>query len=276
MEPQIIELDGYRVNHVETGAGEAVILVHGLGGSWRDWQAQIQALEPSYRVCAIDLPGFGMSPPPAQDKAYTMVEASALIRRLMEAKGYPRAFLMGNSMGGGIVLRCALDFPEQVTGVVLANGAGLGREVSGFNRILAFPGAAWLAMRLVSEKMADDIVGSLFLDPAKIPPALVERTWEWLQKAETKQFLAWFYPHALSVWGQEHILLPELKNIRCPVLITWGLEDEVLPVKHAIKGYQAMPLAQLHLIRDCGHVPQIEQADEFTGVAQKFLAEIPL
>jgi pimeloyl-ACP methyl ester carboxylesterase len=253
METQTIQVDGFKVNHVEVGSGEPVILIHGLGGSWEDWIELIYLLSPSFRVCAIDLPGFGMSPPPADGQMeYTLPLVASFVSKIMDAKGYQQAFLIGNSMGGGIVLRCAIDFPERVQGVVLANGIGLGKEISGFNRALAFPGIARLFISRVSRKIAAGIWKSLFFNPEIITQTMVDRTWQWIQKAETKKFLIHLYPEALSIGGQKYILLSELGKIHCPTLITWGINDTVLPVSHAVKAYQEIPSAQLHLLRQCG------------------------
>jgi pimeloyl-ACP methyl ester carboxylesterase len=274
METQIIEIDGFKVNHVEVGSGEPVILVHGLGGSWQDWIELIYLISHSFRVCAIDLPGFGMSPPPADGQMeYTLPLIASFVSKLMDAKGYLRAFLIGNSMGGGIVLRCAIDDPERIQGVVLANSIGLGKEISGFNRALAFPGVARLFIPFITRKIVIRMCESLFFNPEVVTPALVDRTWQWIQKAETKKFLIHLYPAALSIWGQKYILLSELGKIRCPTLITWGIYDTVLPVSHAVRGYQEIPSAQLYLLRNCGHVPQIEQAALFNQATLKFLEE---
>jgi pimeloyl-ACP methyl ester carboxylesterase len=275
MEPQFVEVDGYPVNHVDAGAGETVIFIHGLGGSWEDWIEQLQALAPSYRVCAIDLPGFGASPPPAKvGPDYTLSYIADFIRKLMDAKGYERATLVGNSLGGGITLRCAIDFPERVKGVALANGIGLGKELSGFNRILAFPGVARMYIPLVNRDTVVKIWQSLFFDHSKIAPHMVERTWQWLRKDETKRYLIQLYPRAISIWGQKYILLPELEKLRCPAMITWGINDEVLPVSQAVRGFTGMRTAELRLFRECGHVPEIEQAEAFTAALAGFLYEV--
>jgi pimeloyl-ACP methyl ester carboxylesterase len=274
MDPQIIEIDGFKISHVEVGAGEPVILVHGLGGSWEDWIELIPVLKPAFRVCAIDIPGFGMSPPPAEGQPdFDLAFVASFISKFMDAKGYSRAFLIGNSMGGGITLRFAIDYPQRIHGLVLANGIGLGREISGFNRLLAFPGIARLFIPRVTRDMAVRIWQSLFFDRQKITAAMIDRTWEWLQKAETKKFLIHLYPRAVSVWGQKYILLSELGKVTCPSLITWGINDTVLPHTHAIKGYQAIRSAQLYFLRDCGHVPQLEQAALFNQAALKFLMD---
>jgi pimeloyl-ACP methyl ester carboxylesterase len=274
MKAQTIDIDGYKVNHVETGFGEPVILLHGLGGSWEDWIELITLLSPFFRICAIDLPGFGMSPPPDELPVYNLAIVASFISRLMEVKGYDHAFLVGNSMGGGIALRCAIDFPEQVRGVVLANAVGLGREIAGFNRGLAFPGAARLSIPIVSKPILRAIWKTLFFNPSKISPAMIDRTWEWIRKPETKKFLIHLYPKALSISGQRDILLSDLSRIRCSILITWGINDAVLPVRQADEAYQKIHSAELLLIRDCGHVPQIEQAAIFNQVTQEFLTKL--
>ena len=274
MEPQFVEVDGFKVNHVEIGSGEPAILLHGLGGSWKDWIELISMLSPSYRVCAIDLPGFGMSPAPSIEQTeYSLAFMASFVRKLMDVKGYERAFLIGNSMGGGIALRCAIDYPKRVKGTVLSNGIGLGREIAGFNRALAFPGIARLLIPFVSAAIVGTIWKSLIFDPKVINQAILDRTWEWIRKAETKNFLIHLYPRALSIWGQKDILLPEAGKIKCPCLITWGINDPVLPVSQAIKAYLYIPSAQLYLIRNCGHLPHLEQANEFNQAALKFLNE---
>jgi pimeloyl-ACP methyl ester carboxylesterase len=272
MEPRFIEVDDFPVNHVEIGSGEPVIFLHGMGGSWEDWIEQLHVLSLHYRVCAIDIPGFGLSPPPGKVGAgFTLSLCADFVRKLMDAKGYERAFLVGNSMGGGIAMRFAIDFPERVKGIALANGIGLGKELSGFNRLLAFPGFARLTIPFANRDVVVKIWESLFYDHSKITPQMVDRTWQWLRKDATKRYLVQLYPRALSIWAQKDILLPELGKLRCPALITWGINDEVLPVIQAVQGYAMMRSAELRLFRDCGHVPEIEQAEAFTQALAGFL-----
>ena len=107
--------------------GSAVVLVHGLGGFMENWVYNVDALAQQHRVYAMDLLGFGRS-----DKTPLIRDINVLVKFIndfMEVMNIEKASLIGNSLGGGLVLQFALDYPEKVEKLVLVDNAGMGRDV---------------------------------------------------------------------------------------------------------------------------------------------------
>ncbi|MGH7261782.1 MAG: alpha/beta fold hydrolase, partial [Nitrospiraceae bacterium] len=115
-----VTVNGTRIAYLDIGGGPPVILVHGFGGSLWQWEYQQAALATHSRVITLDLPGSGFSDKP--DLAYTPDEMIAFFRGFMDALGIQKTALVGNSMGGGLVIGMAVTHPERVDRVVLISG----------------------------------------------------------------------------------------------------------------------------------------------------------
>ncbi|MBI2935631.1 MAG: alpha/beta fold hydrolase, partial [Chloroflexi bacterium] len=136
-EPRFIDVDGIRVHCIVAGRGEPVVLLHGLGASHIAWRDNIGPLSRRYAVYALDLPGHGDSAKPPL--TYALPEGSSFLSSLLDTLRLDRAHLVGNSLGGMIALQFALDHPERVTKLVLADPAGLGRRIVLFVRLSSLP-----------------------------------------------------------------------------------------------------------------------------------------
>lgn len=274
---QYVKIGDLEVHYYAIGSGPPAILLHGLGGSAQDWSDNIPALSSACTIYALDLPGFGMSPPPTRAIDYSLEYAARLVRAFVDLLGLEPVLLVGNSMGGGISLKFAIDHPERLTGLVIGNAAGLGKEIPWSLRLLSLPGAARLALPFVSRRLVRQTWESMFVDPTHVTDARVEFTWQWIQRPEIKRSLARAYRNAATLCGQKDILLPQLEKISCPALILWGADDEVLPVSHAHRAQQLIADSSLHVFADCGHIPQIEQAAQFNQlVLQQMKAVLTL
>jgi pimeloyl-ACP methyl ester carboxylesterase len=99
--------------------GPAVLLIHGLGSSLRDWERQVETLAPRYRVLTADLRGHGQS---TRKGPITMADFAADLRALLAALDIASVHVVGISLGASIAFQIALDFPDVVDGLVIING----------------------------------------------------------------------------------------------------------------------------------------------------------
>ena len=111
------------VVHTDVGSGAPVVLVHGLGGNWQNWLANIPALAAHHRVVALDLPGFGHSSGYAGQ--VTMARYADTLVELLDQLDIPAATLVGNSLGGLLTIEAAVRHPERVTAAVLVCSGGI-------------------------------------------------------------------------------------------------------------------------------------------------------
>jgi pimeloyl-ACP methyl ester carboxylesterase len=141
---QYIELDSVKIRYWQQGEGEPIILLHGGNSCIEIWSFNINQLAQYYRVYAFDMVGAGRSDKPVAD--YSLDYQVGFLQHFMDALNINRPTLMGNSMGGAIALKFAIQFPEQVNKLVLVSSFGLGREIDFFKRFLAiFPAIAYLS-----------------------------------------------------------------------------------------------------------------------------------
>src|SRR5438445_1494492 len=134
-----LELHGHPVSYRMAGEGPAVVLVHGLALSSATWRSVMPALAERFTVVAPDLLGHGESAKPRGD--YSLGAYASGIRDLLVALDVERATFVGHSLGGGIAMQLAYQFPERCERLVLVASGGLGKEVNLFLRAVSLPGS---------------------------------------------------------------------------------------------------------------------------------------
>ena len=277
-QPETMLLHGHRVCFRRCGSGPTVLLIHGITGSWRHWERVIAPLAAEHEVIAPDLLGHGESAKPRGD--YSLGAFASGLRDLMVALGHETATVVGHSLGGGIAMQFAYQFPERCERLVLVSSGGLGSEVSMLLRAATLPGSelvlpvlthrrlrvggrtlgAWL--RRVGLDLGAD-AGEMF------------RGLDSLHDAETRTaFLetlrAVVGPGGQKVDASDRLYLAEAM----PSLIVWGEHDPIIPAAHGRAAHEAMPGSRLELF-DAGHFPQLEHPYEFAQLLAEFIDDTP-
>ena len=271
MAHRYIEVSGIRTHYIAAGQGPPVVLLHGLGASVTTWSETIEPLAQRYAVYAMDIPGHGDSDKPDMD--YTAEVGVSYLLNFLEALGLPQAALVGNSMGGFLALKTALEHPDRVSRLALVDSAGLGRELALFLRVASLPllGELMDWQRSVGTRT---IVRQVFAQRGYASPGLVEelsrtRSAPGAHRAELSALRDGV---DLGGFRRRHILLERLPELRQPLLVVWGAQDRIIPVAHAYAAAQRLPSARLVVYQECGHWPQMERAEEFNRELAAFLA----
>ncbi len=253
--------------------GPPVILVHGLGGSVENWVYNIEPLAQRHRVYALDLKGFGRT-----DKTPLLREMEELMQFVidfMEVQEIPKASLVGNSLGGGIVLSIAIRSPEKVDKLVLVDNAGMGRDVIIDFKLVSIPVLGELLSR-VSRKSVADLWRKIVFDPSLVTDELIEETFKLATLPGAHKALLTTLRAGIGIRGQRaHLtrqILDGLSGIKASTLIFWGQQDRIIPVSHAHIATAKIPGARLQIYDRCGHMPQLERPDEFNELVLEFLA----
>jgi 4,5:9,10-diseco-3-hydroxy-5,9,17-trioxoandrosta-1(10),2-diene-4-oate hydrolase len=254
--------------------GSAVVLVHGLGGFVENWIHNIDALAKRHRVYAMDLVGFGRTDKtPLGKDIYTLVE---FISDFMDAQKIPKATLVGNSLGGGLVLQFALQFPKKVDKLVLVDNAGMGRDVIIDFRVCSLPVFGEILIRPTLEA-TEKLWRKIVYDQALVTPELVKMCYELGSLPGASKSLLTVLRSGINLCGQRagltKSLLGDLGKITAPTLIFWGKQDRIIPVAHARIDVSKIPASKLHIFDKCGHMPMFERPDEFNKMVLDFLAE---
>ncbi|MEV4544604.1 alpha/beta fold hydrolase [Micromonospora echinaurantiaca] len=275
--PRHVTVDGRRVRHRVDGDGPPVVLLHGIGRSLRDFTEQHELLADRYRVHSLDLPGYGGSLPMAEP--YTLPALARFVGRYLDAVGVEApAHLVGNSLGGAIAMRLAVAEPARVASLALVNSAGFGREVTMMLRLLALRPLGRLLLR-PSRAAARRTERALFHDAAFATAERVAYALEVARQPYAARVLL-ETAHSLGTfrgvspqWREE--LLTELARLDVPTLVVWGDRDLILPAAHLEAARTRLPHARTHLFTNCGHMPQIECAEEFSRLLVDFWTAAP-
>lgn len=275
MEVKTETLHGRSVSYAETGAGPVLLLIHGMGGSSDNWRAVIEPLARDHTVIVPDLPGHGQSTPGPGD--YSVGGLAAALRDLLLVLEHKRATLVGHSLGGGVAMQFAYQFPEIVERLVLVSSGGLGPEVSPLLRAAALPGAgpfiaatAPLVRWLGSGLRRAEAFG---LRPSTDLTEVVHGYALLADPQRRGAFLA-TVRSVIGLGGQRVSAVDRLYLADAvPVMIVWGARDRLVPAHHAEDAHRNIPGSRLEVFREVGHLPQLEVPSRFVAVLDRFLAE---
>ncbi len=266
-----IDALGTTLAYDEAGQGGVpAVLVHGLGGGRWSWDANLPALAASRRTIALDLAGHGESAKPSID--YTIATHVEILLGFLDAVRIDRAFLVGNSMGGLVSLTAALQRPDRVLGLVLANAAGATRFP--IERLPADP-RRFVGIPITirpPDKIVEGYVRFLFVKQSgwHIDHSLA-RSRETLARGDYPAQANAFLRSAVGVFESD--AGKRVREVRCPTLVVWGEADRLLP-RESPTVFAGIPGARVERLAGVGHVPQMEASDRFNDLVSSFLAEV--
>jgi pimeloyl-ACP methyl ester carboxylesterase len=272
-----IELHGHRVCFRMRGDGPPIVLIHGITGRSSQWEPAIDELEDRHTLLAPDLLGHGESAKPRGD--YSLGAYASAVRDTMVALGHDRATIVGHSLGGGIAMQFAYQFPERCERLVLVSSGGLGREVHPLLRAATLPGSEWVlpllthARLLAAGEAVGRAIGAMRLQ-AGTDLAEVARGFGSLGDSEARSAFIQTMRAVLDPGGQRVSALDRLYLAESvPTLLIWGDSDPVIPAEHGRIAHEAMPGSRLELLDGVGHFPQLERPRRFSKLLADFIAE---
>ncbi|HEV3354967.1 MAG TPA: alpha/beta fold hydrolase [Acidimicrobiales bacterium] len=270
-----IDLHGHHVGYRMAGQGPAVVLVHGLALSSTTWRYVMPKLAERFTVVAPDLLGHGQSGKPRGD--YSLGAYASGIRDLLVALDVERATFVGHSLGGGIAMQLAYQFPERCERLVLVASGGLGKEVNALLRAVTLPGAEYVLPVILTPwlRLRAEIVGGWLGKLGWRPGPTLDEVWRSytnLTDRAGQQAFVHTVRSVIDVSGQRVSARDRLylaNNV--PTLIVWGEDDGVIPVEHAFSTHEAIPGSRLEVLPHAGHFLPFEQSEWFTRVLLDFL-----
>jgi pimeloyl-ACP methyl ester carboxylesterase len=229
-----------------------------------------------FTVLAPDLLGQGGSDTPEGE--YSLGSHADMLRDLLDALGLEQATLIGQSLGGGVAMQFAYQFPERCERLILINSGGLGREVTRYLRMLTIPGFEYLFPLFCSQRFCDAVsaIATRFARAgAQSNPATEEvwRSYASLAHAERRRAFFRALREVVDLGGQSVNALGRLHWAeQVPILIVWGARDPFIPVNHAIAAHEAMPGSRLEIFEGVGHYPHCEAPERLVEVLIDFIA----
>ncbi len=272
-----LTLHGHRVSYRTGGEGPLLVLIHGITSSSASWEPVLPLLAERFEILAPDLLGHGQSDKPAGD--YSLGSHACLVRDMMLMLGYDSGTIVGHSLGGGIAMQLAYQFPELVDRLALVSSGGLGREVSIFLRAVTLPGAE-LVLPLVASRPVVDVgtaigraLGVLKLrasaDLAEIARGIASLNEVGARRAFVHTARAVIDPGGQRVDARDRLYL----SSRMPSLLVWGANDPIIPAAHGVRASELMPGSRLELFEQAGHFPHLDDPIRFSATLGAFVRD---
>nr|WP_076784693.1 alpha/beta fold hydrolase [Parafrankia discariae] len=276
MSTRFVTVHGYRRAYLRAGRGPALLLIHGIGDNSETWRDLIPELARGRTVIAPDLLGHGRSDKPRGD--YSVAGYACGMRDLLTVLGVERATVVGHSLGGGVAMQFAYQFPERCERLVLVSTGGVGSDLHPVLRAATVPGSGHALSLLASAPVrrvgwaVTRALRLLHTDIGRDADDLM-RVFASLDVPTARQAFLRTLRSAVDGHGQAITMLD-----RCylaagmPSLIVWGEHDAAIPVEHARIAHEAMPGSRLEIFPDAGHFPHHADPERFRAVLEDFLA----
>lgn len=268
------EIDGATMSYVELGdpAAPPLVLIHGLSGSWLNWKLVMPPLARRHRVIAIDLPGFGDSPP--IDQPVTMSGYARLVAGLCKSLGLGPVNIAANSMGGYVAVELAAEHQSRVNSLVLSSAAGIttasintermirnAKQLANASRMVPAP----LRRRLMQRAEWRKRVLIQFVEHGDLLDPLTAN--ELAQGAGSPGYAA-----AVRALAERNVKV-QAERVKCPTLIVWGDQDRIIPVRHAERFAALIEGSAVEIFRDAGHMQMVEYPEAFAEIVSRFVSE---
>jgi len=260
---------GHEVFYQDMGAGQPLVLLHGLSSNHRTWRHVVDQLATRYRVLVPDMPGCGLSSRP--DARYSVEWQARMLCAWLSRLNVESCDLVGHSYGGGVAqYMLLLDRKRRIRRLGLVAAGGLGRAVALHLRLAS--ACSWL------ENFGDPLMAHAipyFLRAAG--DIISDEEARWLREVHarpgsTRAFMR-TVRDAVDWRGQRLLMEDHIHRLQelPPVALFWGTNDRIIPWQHGLETTRRLCGSSLTLFEDCGHFPQVERPEEFVSALCHFL-----
>jgi len=265
---EFAEVGGARVHYRDQGPSDApaVVLVHGFASSLHTWEGWVDRLADDYRVVTLDLPAFGLTGPNDHGE-YGVDYYADVVGELADELGIETFFLGGNSMGGEVSWRYALDNPDRVDNLLLVDAAGYegeGGDESLFITLAQYPVLDRIPRHITPRSSVRSLVESAYADDSLVTDELVERYYDLLRREGNREAVV------KRLRDPAESRADEIPDIKVPTLVMWGDEDTWISPDHADMFVEDIPGADLVTYEGVGHIPMEEAPEESAADAADF------
>lgn len=269
-------IHGHRVAYRLAGSGPPVVLVHGITASSAEWELVGSQLARRHTVLAPDLIGHGHSAKPRGD--YSMGAFASGIRDLVLWLELGPATIVGHSLGGGVAMQFAYQFPERTERLALVSSGGLGRGVHAFLRAATLPGSELVLPLLAGSQVlaAGRAVGRAL---ARLGVQLGNDALEMarghasLGDPESRAAFVHTLRASIDVGGQRVQATDRLYlAAELPLLIVWGARDRIIPPGHGRRAHELVPGSRFELFERAGHFPHLDEPQRFLATIEDWIA----
>jgi pimeloyl-ACP methyl ester carboxylesterase len=270
-------IHGYRRAFIHAGRGPAILLIHGIGDCCDTWNEVIPALAREHTVIAPDLLGHGRSDKPRAD--YSVAAYANGMRDLISVLGVDRVTVVGHSLGGGVAMQFAYQYPERCERLVLVSSGGVCPEVNPLLRLASAPNADLVLplMGLGATRVATNFLFHLLRrlnTDIGVDAGDLMRVFDTLPDVTSRRAFVRTLRSVVDWRGQAITMLDRCYLTQgMPTLLMWGSRDAVIPCHHAQIAHAAMPGSRLEIFEGAGHFPHHTDTPRFLSVLGEFLSK---
>ena len=270
---QFVDIDGMQTHLRDEGPRndpQPIVLLHGTSASLHTWDGWAAALKGTRRVIRMDLPGFGLTGP-TPDGRYDMGTYTHFVASLLDKLDVKQAVIAGNSFGGYVAWKMAVDHPDRVSKLILVDAGGYNYKAQsvpiGF-KLAQYPSLKPLLANMLPRRMIESSVANVYGDPSKITTELIDRYYELTLRAGNREALVARFSQSKGGEFESQIPL-----IRQPTLIIWGGSDHLIPPENADRFQHDIAGSRLAMFDKLGHVPHEEDPAATVAAVIPFLAD---
>ncbi len=250
---------------------EVMVLLHGTSASLHTWEGWTTPLNDEYCVVSMDLPGFGLTGPFADETTkYTSENYAAFVIQVLDTLHLKNVTLVGNSLGGKIAWRTAALYPDYINNLILVDSVGYPATPKsipiGF-KLAKYPALAPILNHVLPRDVVKKSILSVYADESKVDDALINRYYELTLRQGNRQALSKRLRESDDINDQTQI-----KRLNLPTLILWGAQDDLIPVENATLFHRDINDSQLKVFDELGHVPQEEDPLATVAIVKLFMA----
>ena len=279
LDVETVTLHGHERAYLKTGSGPAILLVHGIGSRLDTWLPLVPALAKHFTVIAPDLLGHGRSSKPRAD--YSIGGYANGLRDLLTYLGVDKVSVVGHSLGGGIAMQFAYQFPQRTERLVLIGSGGLGPEVNPVIPLCTMPGASTALSIVTATPIRTVGVGLMrVLKRTGLPMTAdldqLAIVYNDLATSEARSAFRHVI-RAIIDWRGQIVTMKDRAYLTefIPTLVLWGEDDTVIPVKHAQVAREVLSHARVEVIPNAGHFPQADAPQVVAAELVTFLTTTP-
>lgn len=275
---EYVVVHGYRRAYRMRGSGPVLLLLHGLACDSTTWLPVMDGLAKHFTVIAPDLLGHGESDKPDAD--YSLGGFANGMRDILTVLGIDKVTVVGHSLGGGVAMQFAYQFPERTERVALVSTGGLGKEVTPLIRALTIPGSGYV-LQIVTSKPLRKPVAATMRAFSKLPLMVThdfdeiadvyERMADGAQRKAIRRVTS-----TVVDWRGQYVTMTDRTYLArlMPVLVVWGHDDLVIPVDHTQRT-PALANSEVHVFPRSGHFPHKDNPEEFVRILVEFCHSKP-
>ncbi len=276
MKSHYISVNGIKARYIDEGEGDqTLVFVHGLAGSVDYWEKNIPYFSKKVRVIALDLVGCGKTDKPKLKYKNEMF--INFLKNFLDLLNIKKCILVGHSMGGGICLQIAVDFPGYVEQLILVSSAGFYKKLPLPYRLASLPFLSKFLLKARSPDIMAAMIRYFAYEKNAISDDFVDRASDYWHSDGAINAMRGTVSQNVNFRGIKKSLIKKIKQkalqLKVPVTVIWGKDDNLLSLKGAEMAKQLMPHAKVYLLDHCGHMPQLEHPEEFNRIVDELFTK---